>query len=415
MLDISILTIGDEICIGQVINTNAAWMGKKCTETGCNVIAHSVIGDEKHIIISELDRLTAMSDVVLITGGLGPTQDDITKKVLAEYFGTSLELHQPTLDRFTKRYKKIGLVINEKNRSQAIIPVDCTILENSVGAAPGMMFEKDGKYVISMPGVPIEMQYIMTEHVLDFLKKEIETRHEDIILFKTLNTIGIPESYLAESLGDTDSFINGGSLAYLPSYRGVRLRIGMPGNDFEKAAEKLAEVEEYIRSKSDKFIFAEGETAINIVTGELLIEKQKTVSVAESCTGGMLGASFTDIPGSSAFFEGGILVYSNEAKINILGVNKETIEAHGAVSEETALQLAENVRLKFGTDYGIGITGIAGPGGGTEEKPVGTVWISLSDKNETVAEKFVFWKERQVNRELSVSRALAMLYNKLKG
>lgn len=415
MLKLGILTIGDEICIGQVINTNSAWIGKKCAELGCKIVIQSTIGDEKDIMLAETDRLLSACDIVLVTGGLGPTQDDITKGVLSDYFNTPLEKHAPTYDFLVERYEKRGIEINEANMTIAYLPKDCEVFENPVGTAPGMLFRKVDKILISMPGVPKEMKGLMEKYFLEIIKNELARRGENVQIFKTFQTAGIPESYLAELLGDTNSFINSGSLAYLPSYRGVRLRVGVEGDTSDKANSELKAIETYIREKAGKFIFGEGEVSLSSVVGRLLINKKKTVAVAESCTGGMLGAAFTDIPGSSEFFTGGAIVYSNEAKTSILGVKEDTLIEHGAVSEETALQLAENVREKFGTDFGIGITGIAGPGGGTEEKPVGTVWIGFADENGARASKYVFVTNREVNRELSVGRALWTLYERLLG
>jgi nicotinamide-nucleotide amidase len=415
MIEISIMTIGDEICIGQIINTNASWIASQCTEVGSKVIKHIAVPDEKKAIINCLDLLIDTSDFVLITGGLGPTHDDITKPVLAQYFNDTLELHEPTQRRLEEMYKKRGTEILERNKSLAYLPATCRILSNNVGSAPGMSFEKDGKYIISMPGVPSEMKDIMNNHVLPLIKNEIIRKKSDVVLYKTINTIGIPESHLADLLGNPDEFLNGGTLAFLPSYKGVKLRIGFASEKLKTAEEQINKIEDFIRSRAGRFISGFGEIPIAETVGNLLKFNRKTVSVAESCTAGLLGAAFTDIPGSSDYFIGGVIVYSNSAKMNILGVTKDTINKFGAVSEETAIELAKNVREKFNTDYGISVTGIAGPGGGTKDKPVGTVWIGISDPESTIAKKFIFGEDRSVNRELFVGRAFGLIYSKLTG
>jgi nicotinamide-nucleotide amidase len=414
MIKVSILTIGDEICIGQIVNTNASWIASRCTEVGARVMSHVSVPDEKDLLMNSLDSLLNLSDVVLCTGGLGPTHDDITKPVLTEYFDDKLTFHKPTYDYLTELYQKRGIEFTVRNKELANLPSKCSVLHNRVGSAPGMLFKKNDKFVFSMPGVPSEMKAIMTDHAIPFINKLIADKKEDIVLYRTLQTIGIAESTLADLLGEPDEFLNGGTLAFLPSYKGVKLRIGFQSKDFDSAEKSLVHIENYIRNKAGRFVYAVGEEAISAVVGTLLREKGKTVAVAESCTGGMLGAAITDIAGSSDYFSGGVIVYSNESKINILKINREVIEKHGAVSEETAIELANRVRQLMNTDYGIGITGIAGPGGGSPEKPVGTVWIGISYENSTIAKKFVFSGDRAVNRELSVGQALGMLYSRLK-
>lgn len=414
MIEISILTIGDEICIGQIVNTNASWMASQCTSIGAKVINHLAVPDESYAIINGMDLLIDNSDIVLITGGLGPTHDDITKQVLTEYFNDKLVLHEATYKRLEEMYNKRGTEFLESNKVLAYLPSKCRILINNVGSAQGMLFEQDGKYIISMPGVPSEMKDIMLNHVLPLIKSEIINSKSDVVIYKTLNTIGIPESHLADLLGNPQDFLNGGTLAFLPSYKGVKLRIGFSSENSKTAEEGILKIENYINSRAGRFITSIGDEVISETVGNLLKEKKKTVSVAESCTGGFLGGAFTEIPGSSDYFIGGAIVYSNDAKVNILGVPRDLIDKFGAVSEETAIALAKNVREKFNTDYGISVTGIAGPGGSSEDKPVGTVWIGISDKITSTAKKFVFGDNRNVNRELFVGRAMGVLYMKLK-
>jgi nicotinamide-nucleotide amidase len=414
MLKITILTIGDEICIGQVVNTNASWLAAKCTELGCRIVAHSIVGDEKEIMISELNRLLPISDFIIITGGLGPTHDDITKPVLCEFFKDELVFHEETLNQIEFLFKWRGLKLTERNRGQAFIPSKCTPLKNLMGTAPGMLFSFQNKYIVSLPGVPAEMKGLMENEILPLISKLILIRKEEVVLFKNIQTHGIAESMLADLIGEPSEFLGNGTLAFLPSYKGVRLRIGVSSGNFEEARKELKIIEDIIIKRAGKYIFAIGEDTLGSTVGKILKEKQLTLAVAESCTGGLLGGEITSTEGSSVYFKGGVIVYSNDSKINLLKVNPETIEKFGAVSKETALELAENVRKIFATDYGLSITGIAGPGGATPDKPVGTVWIGISDKVKSEAKLFTFVHDRAVNRERAVGSALGWLYNKIK-
>ena len=413
MLNISIITLGDEICIGQIINTNASWIASECTKLGAKVITHSTIRDDRDNIVSEINRLIPVSDFVLITCGLGPTHDDITKNVLCDYFNDVLTLHEPTLQHLKKMFKFRGYELTDRNKEQAMMPSKSTALPNNVGTAPGMLFEKDGKYIISMPGVPAEMKHIMNNHVFQIIQNKIIELNDTIVLYKMLNTTGIPESKLADMIGEPDEFLNGATLAFLPSYRGVRLRIGVSDINFRNAKSKLEKIEKEIFKRAGYFIFATDEEYLISTVGKKLTQNKLTVSVAESCTGGLLSAEFTSISGSSLYFAGGVIAYSNEAKKKILKVNSNSLIKFGAVSEQVASELAINVRNLFNTDFGIGITGIAGPTGGTREKPLGTVFISIADKNSVIVKKYVFGNDRDINRERAVGTALAMLLNKL--
>lgn len=414
MLKISILTIGDEICIGQIVNTNARFIAEKCTAIGCDVLFHSSIKDDKEIIKSDLDRLLKLTDLVLITGGLGPTSDDITKPALCEYFDDTLVKNQDVFDSISKFFAKRGLEMIERNAEQALLPSKCKVIANHFGTAPGMLFESNGKYVISMPGVPIEMKNILESYVLGFLKDLIELKGEDVVVFKVLQTIGVAESILAEKIGDPSAFIENGTLAFLPSYKGVKLRIGFGAKDFSAANQLIEKAESYIKNKVGKYIFAYSDDLSLIeVISSLLIEKKKTVAVAESCTGGLLAANFTDVPGSSKYFLGGIVAYSNEAKTKLVKVDSDLIKHHGAVSKQVAESLAKNVKQIFKSDYGIGLTGIAGPSGGSNEKPVGTVWIALSDGKSSYSQKFFLGEKRTIIRERALAKALEILYKKL--
>ncbi|MBM2814302.1 MAG: CinA-like protein [Ignavibacteria bacterium] len=506
-MKISILTIGDEILIGQITNTNASWLASQCTALGAIITKHLSVGDERKVMLEQIAVLHAESDFVIITGGLGPTHDDITKPVLTEYFADELVENKQVLGYLKKFFEGRGYKLTERNAAQAMLPSKCKPLFNEYGTAPGMLFETDGKYIVSLPGVPAEMKHLTQKYVLPLISELLQKRGDEVVVYRSLQTTGIPESMLADAIGDVGSgnggqgtgnggqgtgngeqgtgigeqgtgnggqgtgnggqgtgnggqgtgngeqgtgiggqgtgngfpdprsptpgpffgdgfpdprpptpgpFLKGASLAFLPSYQGVRLRIGVVGANIEEANAKIDSIAKIIKERAGRWIFAEGDESLLEVTAKLLKSKGKTVSVAESCTGGMLGAAFTDLAGSSDYFLGGVIVYSNEAKINMLDVSSETIEKHGAVSEETARELAANVRLKFSTDYGISLTGIAGPSGGTEDKPVGTVWIGLADELGATAEKFVYAKERTANRQRFVAAAVNMIYKKLK-
>ncbi|GAB1431308.1 competence/damage-inducible protein A [Ignavibacteria bacterium] len=413
MFKISVLTVGDEICIGQVVNTNAAWIATECTQLGCRVAAHSIIGDEKQEITEELKRLLGFSDFVIITGGLGPTHDDVTKDALCEFFDDTLVLHEPTLHFLTNLLLRRGLALSERNKTQAFLPSKCRVITNFRGTAPGMMFERDGKTIISLPGVPAEMQGIMTEFVLPYIAEL--SRGKECVSYRTLLTTGITEANLADLIGEPAEFLESGTLAFLPSYQGARLRIGVRGTSAEEIDAKIARIEEVIRNRAGKFIFGTDDDSLVSVAARLLVERGETIAVAESCTGGLLGAALTDIAGSSSYFQGGVITYSNNSKESELGVNRETLVKFGAVSGETVEEMAIAVCLKFKAVYGIAISGTAGPGGGSADKPVGTVWIALASSGDVISRKFIFGSDRRINRERTVGAALAMLMEKLRG
>lgn len=412
-MTISILTIGDEICIGQIVNTNAAWLGEQCSLRGWRVVAHAVVGDTLPAIIAEIDRLLGMSEVLLVTGGLGPTHDDVTKDALAVYFNDTLELNPTAFEHLRDMLVRRGREVTERQTSQAILPTRCRPLLNEKGTAPGMEFVRDdGKLIFSMPGVPYEMKHLSEKYVFPLLEERGDGR---TVVFRTLQTAGIIESSLADLVGDPQGFLEGQELAFLPSTAGIRLRISVTAATKTEADEILYRIETELYSRAGKYIYGTDNDTLASVVGRMLKERGATIAVAESCTGGLLGAALTDIPGSSAWFPGGMQVYSNEAKQRFLNVPEDVLNTVGAVSRETAELLAANVRTAFGATVGVGITGIAGPDGGSPEKPVGTVWISMADANGVQAVKFIFGGDRRVNRELSVTNALWMVYKKLRG
>ncbi len=411
-MKVAILTIGDEICIGQIVNTNAAWMAAELTRLGIAVEQHSTIGDEDAVIHAELERLQQTADAVLITGGLGPTHDDRTKAVLTAFFDDHLVEDNATLQFLRDLLARRGLELTERQREQALVPSRARVLTNDHGTAPGMLFESDeGKIVVSMPGVPTEMKHMMSRDVLPLLRER--SAADPVNMYRTLLSAGIAEANLADLIGEPEEFLNGASLAFLPSIQGVRLRIGVQAANRAAGEEHLNKIEVELKRRAGKYLYGRDNESLASKVGELLNKRGLTLAVAESCTGGMLGAAITDIAGSSAWFLGGVLSYSNEVKQAQLGVKAETLAAHGAVSRQTACEMAAGVRNLIGADLSLSVTGVAGPGGGSEEKPVGTVWIGLARAERVVAKDFLFLKDRRVNRERSVAAALNMLLREL--
>jgi len=402
-----IITIGDEILIGQIVDTNSAWMAEQLNLNGIEVYQITSVHDEHSHILRAFAEAESRVDLVLITGGLGPTKDDITKKALCDYFQCGMHSDAETLERVVERLTKRNITINQLNKDQALVPDACTVLQNSNGTAPGMWFEKNDTIFISMPGVPYEMMGIMEEEVLPRLRENGKLKS---IFHQTVLVYGIGESMLAEQLEAWENalppFIK---LAYLPSQLMVRLRLSAYGDnmDFLQQAvfERIRELETIIPDN----IFGYNNDTISAITGNMLQKAGAMVGVAESCTGGMIAHMYTAIPGSSTYFKGGVVAYSNDVKMNVLGVKAETLKAHGAVSRETALEMVQGVKNALGTEYGVATTGIAGPDGGTEEKPVGTVWIAVSGKHQTVVECFRFYNNRERNIERSAQTALNML------
>lgn len=380
-MTLGILTIGDELLIGQVVNRNAAWIAEKVTIAGARVVTHEVVADDEQAIVLAIDALRLRSEVLILTGGLGPTHDDITAGVLARYFGS-------------------------------IEPIR---LLNGVGTAPGLLYEHNGLTLVALPGVPSEMQYIIVNGVLPILLERIEQQGAPIRVYKTLQTTGMKESGLAEMIGDVQQLPHGCTLAFLPNYHGVRLRIGVCYAHAEERAAALTEVERVLVERVGRYVFGQDDDTIAYAVGNLLKSAGATVSVAESCTGGLLGAAITEVPGSATYFMGGVISYANDVKVHELGVLQEDLDTVGAVSKEVAEQMARGIRRKLNTTYGISITGIAGPDGGTEEKTVGLVWIGVDGPEGMRVKRYMFGNNRDVNRQRSVGAALGMLYNMLRG
>lgn len=410
MLNISIVTIGDEIRIGQIVNSNAAWIANEITKIGANISNHITIGDDFQLMEKVLNEQIEKNDFVITTGGLGPTHDDITKPVLLKLFDDELIFHQPTFDNIYEQFKIRQREISDRNRLQAYVPSKSTPLPNAIGTAPGLMYHFNDKYLFVLPGVPAEMKYIITHSILPLISKVISEKSDNVTLYKTLNLAGIFESNLADEIGIVDEFLNGSTLAFLPGYKGIRLRIGTVKENFQEAEKEINRIKDILYKKIGQYIFAEDDTDLNLEISKILKNKNWTLSVAESCTGGGLGAEITKIPGSSQYFLGGIVAYSNEVKVRQLNVRPITVSRFGAVSQETAVEMAKNCRKKFESDFAISITGVAGPDGGTPDKPVGTVWIGISDKKATKAYNFLFGNDRLVNQERAINSALYKLY-----
>jgi nicotinamide-nucleotide amidase len=408
-----ILTIGDEILIGQITNTNAVWIAQQLNLMGIKVVHMASVSDDKSAIIKAFSDAEQRADFVFITGGLGPTKDDITKKTFAEYFNTILEIDEKVLAHVKSFFDKRGRELNEANRQQALVPKGGSVIHNVHGTAPGIWFKKEETIFISMPGVPYEMQTMMSEIILPKIKSEFKLKH---IYHKTVLTQGLGESFLAEKIEKWEDNLatKNIKLAYLPQPGMVRLRLSTQGDDVE-AIKKIVEKEvgilkiligEYIFGYEE---YGEEPPSLEKIVSELLRERKKKIAVAESCTGGYIASLFTSIPGSSDIFNGALVPYHNNAKHELLQVDNEIFEKHGAVSKECVLQMAEHVKQKFHADFSIATSGIAGPAGGTPEKPVGTVWIAVSSPEKTLALKFIFGDDRKRNIHMTASAALNML------
>jgi len=406
-----IITIGDEILIGQVVDTNSAWMAKELNKYGIGVSKITSISDEADDIVKTIEAAMKRSPLVLMTGGLGPTNDDITKKTLSDYFGMKLIQDDELYQKIQDRLAKYGIPMNRFNREQALIPDRARIIPNDFGSAPCMWFEKDKRILVSMPGVPFEMKGIMQNGLIPAITDHFVTSE---IVHKTIMTDGIGESVLAQMLSDWEENLpQGMKLAYLPSPGKVRLRLSITG-DNKPELEKMidAEVQKLKKILPDN-IFAYDDIAIEERIAELLLEKGKTLGTAESCTGGYIAHLITSHAGSSAYFKGSVVSYSNEIKENVLGVNSKDLEEFGAVSQEIVEQMATGARKVLNTDYAVATSGIAGPDGGTDEKPVGTVWIALAGDFGVRSEKLELYKVRERNIKVSAFKVLNLLRKEL--
>jgi len=408
MVNVSIITIGDELLIGQVVDTNSAWMAQELNKAGVRVKRRVAVGDVWDEIWQALDEESAQADVILITGGLGPTADDITKPLLCAYFGGKLVQDAGALQNVTYLFESIfKRPITARNVKQADVPDVCTVLQNKRGTAPGMLFRKNGKVFISMPGVPQEMQGMMTDDVIPLVKKEFNPSH---IAHRTLLTFGIGESNLADHIQDFEETLPTHiKLAYLPNYGMVRLRLSATGQDAAETELQLNERFEKLQELVKDFLVTNLDEPMEKVLARLIKQKAKTLSTAESCTGGYIAHLITSMPGSSSFYQGTVVSYSNEVKTNLLGVQENTLKTFGAVSEAVVLEMAKGALNALKTDYAIAVSGIMGPDGGTEDKPVGTVWVAVGNTTKQLAQQFHFRFNRQRNIQLAAVNALNLM------
>ena len=401
-----IITIGDELLIGQIVDTNSAWIGQQMNQVGFKVHQITSVSDNREHILKALAEASQRVQMVLITGGLGPTKDDITKKTLAEYFGTGFVFSQEAFEDVEYLFKIRGREVTPLNRLQAEVPANCTVLRNRVGTAPGMWFEENGVVYASMPGVPHEMKYLMENEVLPRLKSKFKT---PFILHRTLLTQGIGESFLADKIADFEDHLPPHiRLAYLPAAGSVRLRLSGWGEESfirSEMSRLVADLQEQVK----EYLYGFDEDTIAGVLGDLLRKNGLTISTAESCTGGNIAHLLTSIPGSSAWYMGSTITYSYESKTELLGVPKEVIEKHGAVSEEVVTSMVNNAKKRLGTSCAVATSGIAGPGGGTPDKPVGTVWIAVSSPRQTIAKKVLLGDNRLRTIQVASETALNML------
>ncbi len=407
MAQASIITIGDELLIGQVIDTNSAWMAQELNKAGIRVVRRVAVGDVWEEIWQALDEEQQHAGVILITGGLGPTSDDITKPLLCKYFGAQLVVNEAAKQNVIDIFTKLNRPIIERNLLQAEVPDCCTVIQNKRGTAPGMYFSRDGKLFVSMPGVPHEMKGMMEDDVIPMLIRQFQF---PAIIHKTLLTAGVGESFLAERIKDFEVELPEHiKLAYLPNYGMVRLRLSATGFNRDAIEKEVRSHFETLQSLVSDHLVTNEDEPMEKVVGKLLMASNKTLCTAESCTGGYIAHLLTSIPGSSAFYDGSVISYSYKAKEDLLQVDHSTLEKKGAVSEEIVTQMALGALKNIGSDYVIAVSGIMGPGGGLPDKPVGTVWVAVGDQQRITAHKFSFRFDRTRNVQLTAVNALNLL------
>jgi nicotinamide-nucleotide amidase len=404
----SIITIGDELLIGQVIDTNSPWIATRLNDAGITVKRRVAVGDNREDIIKALYEEGKVADVILITGGLGPTSDDITKNVLADYFNGKMVINEEALKNVKYLFESIfKRPVSEVNLKQAEVPDVCEVIQNKRGSAPGMIFNQDGKIFISMPGVPYEMKGMIEESVIPLLKAKFKL---PAIVHRTLLSAGIGESALAEIIKDFEVALPKEiKLAYLPSYGMVRLRLSSSGDDKKLLEEKVGKYFEELKILSKDYLVTDIDDSMPVVLGKLLLNKNKTVSTAESCTGGYIAHLLTSVPGSSSYYEGSVISYSYQVKETLLLVKENTLNTFGAVSSQTVIEMLKGLLEKLNTDYGVAVSGIMGPGGETEDKPVGTVWMAVGNKEHHEVQKINLRFNRERNIEVTGIMALNFL------
>lgn len=408
-----IVTIGDELLIGQTIDTNSAWIAQQLNAIGIDVVRRVAVGDTDAAIRQALDEELPKVDIVLLTGGLGPTSDDITKPLLCDYFGGRLIVNEAVLAHVKDMFIKRNRPLLEANLKQAEVPDNCTVLENTLGTAPGMLFKKNGKLIIAMPGVPFEMMSIMQHEVLPLLEKQY---HGDAIIHQTIVTVGEGESFIAEKLVAVEAALPQHiRLAYLPSPGIVKLRLTGKAADGVQLRQEIAGHHAAILSQLHDIVLASEDMSIEAIVGKALLDKKATLSLAESCTGGYISHRITQVAGASAYLIGGIISYHNDIKKDYLEVSEHTLLTQGAVSEATVRDMATSIRKQFKTTYSLAVSGILGPGGATEEKPVGTVWMAAASPDKVITKHFRFHHDRERNKELAANMGLLLLWRLIEG
>ena len=409
---VEIITIGDELLFGQIEDSNSPYVAEKLTSNGMKVIFKTSVGDDINRISEALETARSRVDVIIATGGLGPTSDDLTKKAIVKTFKRNLVFHPEILKNIEDSFQKRGIPMPGINQNQALIPQGTKALSNLWGMAPGIFLEDEKNLFFALPGVTVEMKWMLENEVLPILKARMSTGtmgSENFILHRKLRTTGISESALFEKIEKLIDPQEEMRIAFLPSYLGVDLRLTLESEEKDPAQSILDESEGKIREILGPLVYGMDEQTLEEIVGKLLVERKKTIATAESCTGGLIGARITNVSGSSQYFERGVITYSNQSKTGLLKVPPEVIEKHGAVSEEVAILMAEGVRKLAGTDFGLSVTGIAGPTGGTPQKQVGLVFIGFAHENDSFAERFIFEQDRRTNRERAAQAALNMV------
>ena len=411
-MDVAIITIGDELLIGQVVDTNSAWLGKLLNDNGFRVVHKAAIGDNEQDIISAIDAANKMAPLILITGGLGPTKDDITMRTLCQYYGCKLHFSEEVYQNIERFFMKNGRAMNELTRNQAIVPDGCTVIQNHVGTAPCTWYERDGHILISMPGVPSEMKWLMTNEILPRLSKRFK---QDLhILHRTFWVNGYSESALAIKLSDFEnnlpSFVK---LAYLPQLGVMRLRLSAYTLHEKEVENAISILQHQLEELLAGNMIADGDNNLEIIVGEKLRSMGQTIGTAESCTGGSIAALITSVAGSSDYFVGSVVAYANAIKQQVLGVSESDLKKYGAVSRQVVEQMAKGALRVLDCDWSIATSGIAGPGGGTPEKPVGTIWVAVANKNKVISQKYHFNTTREQNIQRTVNMALMLLLEML--
>ena len=407
-----IITIGDELLIGQTIDTNSAWIAQRLNELGIDVVRRVAVGDERLAIINALDEESQRASLIIITGGLGPTSDDITKPLLCEYFGGTLVRDERVLAHLYELFKRRNRPVIERNLKQADVPDNCTVLFNEMGTAPGMWFEKNGKVYVSLPGVPFEMKHIMQQEVLPRLKHHTS----DALVHRSIVTAGEGESFIAEKLiGFEEKLPAHIKLAYLPDSGFVKLRLTGRSQHPDMLVAELEQLQSELAGILGNIVIAHEDIPMEVLLSRTLLAKKQTIGLAESCTGGFIGHTVTQVPGASAYFMGSIVSYDNAVKQHVLGVSATTLSEQGAVSEATVIAMAQGARRVLNTDYALSVSGVLGPDGGTDRVKVGTVWMAVASATEVRTKEFRFFYDRERNKEMAVKNAILFLWKFING